>query len=279
MTTLRGRAASPVRPGFVIKSILMGETPLVTGEFVTEAAITDLHSAYKELIKRENTLRPKAKRLRGMTAQSFKTLYKFAQLLHLVELVREEPMQFPPPGGPLYSVRKPDGVHVVVSTRRIFKITDIGREDERSWTNLCRAWIEQWPAPAKVEYVPPKPPPIVKPPPVKPPPVEVLPEVTPIKWVPRPSDKQFGILLEHLEELRRIGIENTAVKIEVNRLAMLIGDWVMEIEDMLEDAKSIAFAEAVGKYTEMLRLVNELSEALGDQDIDRAIINLEELAK
>ena len=32
--TLRGRAATPVRPGLVVKSVLMGVTPLATGELV-----------------------------------------------------------------------------------------------------------------------------------------------------------------------------------------------------------------------------------------------------
>jgi len=176
--TLRGRAATPIRPGLVTKSVLMGETPLATGELVHEAAITDLHRAYMELIKRENTVRPRAKRLRGMTYASFLKLFKFSQLLNLVELVREEPMQFPPPGGPLISARKPNGIHGVVSVRRVFKLTGIGAEDEKSWTNLCKAWIEGWSAPQKAEYLPP---PYVPRPRVRVPVEEVPPEEVPIK--------------------------------------------------------------------------------------------------
>ncbi len=275
MVILRGRGAQPIRPGAVIKGILLGEIPLPTGELVTEAAITDLHSTYKELTRRENTLRPKHKQLRGMTAFSFKTLFKFSQLLNLVELVREEPMLYPPPGGPLYSIRKTDGVHVVISTRRVFKLTDIGKEDERSWTNLCKAWREGWSAPARVEYAPT----YVQPPRRPPKPAVEVSEAVPFKWVHRASDRQFKLLLVHLERLESIGVEVDAVVSEVDRLSMLIGDWVVDIEDKLEDAKSIEFIEAISNYTEMLGLVNVISEALGDRDLSRAIENLKELAE
>ena len=187
MTILRGRAASPVRPGLVTKQVLLGVIPLATGELVEEASISDLHNAYKEQIRRENALRPRAKRLRGMTSYSFKTFFKFAQLLGLVELVREEPMQLPPPGGPLYSIRVTDKPRVVVSTRRIFKISPLGREDEKSWTNLAKAWTEGWTAPQKAEYIAPLPREEVEPRVRE----EVVTEVVPIKWVPKPSDKQF----------------------------------------------------------------------------------------
>lgn len=272
--TLRGRAASPVRPGLVTKQVLLGIIPLATGELVTEASITDLHNAYKEQIRRENALRPRAKRLRGMTSYSFKTIFKFAQLLGLVELVREEPMQFPPPGGPLYSVRVTDKPRAVISTRRIFKISDLGKEDEKSWTNLAKAWIEGWSAPQKAEYIAPLPreevEPIVR--------EEIITAVVPIKWVARPSEKQYKLLLAHLKVLQKIGIDDPDVKREVDRLSMLIGDWVIEVEDMLEDAKSINFAEAINKYTDMLRIVGEISEALGDQELGRAIESLKELS-
>jgi len=240
---------------------------------VNEAAITDLHSSYKELIKRENALRPKARRLRGMTYRSFLTLFKFAQLLNLVELVREEPMLFPPPGGPLYSVRKPDGVEAVISNRRIFKLTVIGREDERSWTNLCRAWIEQWPAPEKIEYVPPYvPPPKPPPPPVKPPEVFV-----PYKWMPRPTMARFKTLLAHLETMEAIGAAEPEIAAEVDRLSMLVSDWVMEIGDALDDARVINNTRVIRRLEPWYKSITALVEALMDGDLSRAIASLREL--
>jgi len=275
LMALRGRGATPVRPGLTTKGVLMGEVPLATGELVTEAAITDLHGAYKELIKRENALRPKAKQLRGMTYRSFLTLFKFAQLLNLVELVREEPMQFPPPRGSLYSVRKPDGIKAVISTRRIFKISAIGAEDELSWTNLCKAWMESWPAPQKVEYAPPyAPPPKVERPPRVKPPVELK----PFRWVSKPSTRQFGLLLAHLEGLQSLGIDKPGVGPEVDRLAMLIGDWLIEIKDSLEEAKAIEFTERVVQYEKWEGAITATFEGLMDRDLDRCVEALRELA-
>ena len=276
MVTPRGRGATPVRPGLVTKGVLLGQIPLATGELVTEAAITDLHSSYKELIKRENTLRPKARRLRGMTAQSFKTLFKFAQLLNLVELVREEPMLFPPPGGQLYSIRKPDGVEAVVSTRRVFKLTVIGREDERSWSNLCRAWREQWPAPEKIEYAPPYVPPPR--PPVERPPVEVPKVFVPYKWMPRPTMARFKTLLAHLETMETIGAAEPEVAAEIDRLSMLVSDWVMEIGDALDDARAINNVRAIRRLEPWQRGITALTEALMDGDLPTAVASLRAVA-
>jgi len=277
MVTLRGRGATPVRPGLVTKGVLLGEIPLATGELVTEAAITDLHSSYKELIKRENALRPKARRLRGMTYRSFLTLFKFAQLLNLVELVREEPMLFPPPGGPLYSVRKPDGAEAVISARRVFRLTAVGKEDERSWTNLCRAWIDKWPAPEKVEYappyVPPPKPPVVRPP-VKPPEVFV-----PYKWMPTPSAARYKTLLTHLETMEAIGVAEPEIAAEIDRLSMLVSDWVMEISDALDDARAINNTRAIRRLEPQLKSITALTEALMDGDLRRAISSLREIVE
>jgi hypothetical protein len=278
MVILKGRAATPVRPGYVIKAVLSGQIPLVTGQIVTEASINDIHGAYKEQIRRENSLRSREKRLRGMTAFSFKTLFKFAQLLGLVELVREEPMQFPPPHGHLYSLRKHDGIHVVISTRRIFKLTDIGKEDELSWTNLCKAWMEQWPAPQKMKYIQPLPRP-EKPARAPEPapaavgevPIEEAPPFTPLAWVPRPSDREFKKLLGHLETLSEIGMEDLAVRAEVGRLSSLVDDWVVYVDERLDEAKAISFKEAIGKLAVTLGLVVELAEALRGVDLPRAI--------
>ncbi len=273
--TLRGRAATPVRPGLVVKSVLMGETPLATGEIVSEAAITDLHSAYQELIKRENAVRPRAKRLRGMTYPSFLKIFKFAQLLHLVELVREEPMQFPPPSGSLYSVRKPNGPHVMISTRRIFKISSLGTADEKSWTNLCKAWIEDWPAPQKAEYLPPVY--IPRPPKEKPSKLPPVAEFTPYDWVAIPSTAEFKRLNDHLKLLGGLGLDTIGVADEVARLSHKMFGWTVEIEEGIEDARAIQHTEAVGKGENWLEHVTATKEALLDQDLPRAIENLEVL--
>jgi len=275
MVTLRGRRASPIRPGLITKQVLLGEVPLATGELTNEAAIIDLYNAYRAVLKSVNELRPRDKRIKGMSMKSYYTMFKFAQLLGLVVLVREEPMVFPPPSGALYRVEKPDGVHVVTATRKIFTLTDIGREDERSWSNLTTAWKEQWPAPQKVEV------PIVPLVPPRPPKPPVVPPVTftPYKWSPTISIVRVKSLARHLETLETIGIDKPEVEDEVDRLSMRIGDWVIAIEDAIEDARALGATEVVERHRERLALVTHVSEGLMDRDLRRAINALQELSK
>lgn len=140
MANIKGRGAQSTHPGLTIKSVLMGQIPLRTGELVTEASINDIHNAYQELVYRENTRREKPRKLRGMRYYSFTALFRLARYLGLVELVREDPMLYPPPHGHLYSTRKNARIHVVISTRSIYKLTDQGKMAEESWRNLHKAW-------------------------------------------------------------------------------------------------------------------------------------------
>jgi len=138
MTTLRGRAGQPLHPGHTIKAVLSGEIPLIIGEFVKEACITDIHSVYKLLTKQENHTRSKGKKLRGMNYDSFLTVFRFARYLGLVEEVREESMIHE---RKLLSIRvEPDGPHVVESKRIIYRLTPAGMQEEDAWSNLCGAW-------------------------------------------------------------------------------------------------------------------------------------------
>jgi hypothetical protein len=140
-SSLRGRAASSARPGILIKDVLMGKTPLKDGCYVTEASITDLHNAYKQQVHYQNALRMEdgLQPLSGMNVYSFTTLFKFARYLGLVEYVRDEPRHEPSYGN-LYRVENGTGLHIVPGTRRIFRLTEKGRQDDTSWMNLCGAW-------------------------------------------------------------------------------------------------------------------------------------------
>lgn len=301
-TVLRGKASTPARPGVVTKQVLMGERPLVTGETVSEAAIVDLHNVYKQFIYEQNLLREHKSRLRGMVYMSFVKLFKFAQLLGLVELVREEPMLYPPPGGNLYSVRKQTGdtrVFATISKRRVFKLTDKGKEDERSWSDLCRAWREAWPAPQRLEV-----PIVLERVPVEEVPVEeVLPVEIPIEAVPpkvkrarkprvkkvveaeaptlklqvKPSRDQYVLLLDHLRKLNEIGIDNTRVQKEVDKLANMVGEWVAEVTEALEDATSIGAKAKAIEFRYLRNVLTAVDEGLLDRDIPRAIEHLEKL--
>ena len=265
MPMLRGRATTLVRPGLVAKHVLTGKLPLLpTGEIVSESSIVDLHRTYKELVKMENMSRPRARRLKGMTYRSYLTLFKFAQLLGLVTFVREEPMEFPPLGGNLYSIRKPDGAEAVISVRRFFKISAIGAEDEKSWMNLCRAWREGWPAPQKAEYAPPYIPPIEK---VVPPPVEEKKPWLPFKRVPKTTARQIRLLSDHLDRLIDAGIEAPGVRYEVERLASMMVDWSVEAEDGARRAE-VAGKTRVAKYqAELKELCDKAEIALIAKDL------------
>ena len=281
MTTPRGRAASPIRPGLIAKQVLLGEIPLETGELVMEAAITDIHSAYKVLLNKHNQLRPRAKRIGGMSHSSFYTMFKFAQLLGLVELVRTEPMKFPPPQGSLYSIEKTDRVRAIVSVRRIFKLTGIGAEDEKSWLDLTRAWKEGWSAPQKVEYVPPTEVavPVEKPKRPRKPAVEITPEaeIPEFKWVIAPSQTQYSLLLTHLLKLIQLDQTRRDVITHTDNLATRIGDWAVEIDDALADAQMVGRPRTVIRLTRERGLINRVFEGLLDRDLGKAITALGEL--
>jgi hypothetical protein len=149
MANAKGRAAQSPHPGTTIKEVLMGQKALKTGELSTEVSIKDIYLVYKELIHQENIHRkevrhPKSqryKRLRGMTYQAFYSLFRLAKYLRLVEFVRDEPAHLSG-GERLYSTRKTENgrVDAVPTTRKVYKLTDKGRADEKSWRNLHKAW-------------------------------------------------------------------------------------------------------------------------------------------
>lgn len=270
MTTprLRGRAAQPLRPGFITKSVLSGGIPLATGELVKEASITDIHSVYKYLTKQENIVRSRDKKLRGMTYASFITMFRFARCLGLVEKVREEPMLFPPPVGTLLSIRKPDEIpEVVVSKRVIYRLTQTGIEDELAWTNLRRAWAEHWPVPQKaVEVVPPVPvvtPPIKVEKPVR---IERMPKLS-----DTPSLAQFSKLLRYLRGIRDAKLSDKQLREVLDKLSGKVGDWDIWIDDALEDAKEAKDEKKVKKLSIWSSRIKEAVEGFLDEDLPRII--------
>lgn len=260
----------------------MGEVPLMSGEYVTEAAIVDLFNAYKGEVARVNALRPKDRRIHGMRYQSFYTMYRFAQLLGLVEHVRDEPMLFPPPRGTLIRIEKENTeARIRTSDRKIFRLSELGRADERSWSDLTTAWKEQWTRPQPIEYIPPIQVPPTEPAPPKPKPVRKPVEkpttFSPYVWKETPSRANFRSLLRHLYILKELGIDSPGVGDEVERLSMSLGDWIIDTEDKIEEARSINYRAGVEENTRKLNSLNTLAEALGEGDLDAATPALEEL--
>jgi len=261
---LRGRAASPIRVGFIVKGALRGNIPLETGELVREAAIVDLFGAYKGEVERVNALRTKPKKIRGMRWASFYTAFRFAKALGLVEIVREEPMLYPPPGDDLLRVEKVAGVATIVkSSRKVFRLTETGQIDEKCWSDLTTAYKESWAPGQPLAYA--VPPPVRRR-------VPVVPEVPvegfrPYVWEELPSLSKFRTLLRHLSRLQDLGTEYPGVKEEVERLSMAIGDWIMDAEDSLETAKSINATTQIKMYGARLSLLKGLSDSLDKGDI------------
>jgi len=278
---LRGRAASPIRVGFIIKNTLQGNIPLKTGELVSEAAIADIFGAYKGEVDRVNTLRSRDRRIRGMIWSSFYTAFRFAKIIGLVEFVREEPMLYPPPGGDLVRIEKGGNGHKIVkSTRKVFRLTSIGMTDEKSWSDLTRAYKEGWAPGQAMPYAAPAPAPTAAP--VK----ERVkkPKVQPVGfqrylWDETPSLAKFRTLLTHINNLKELGIEYSGVTQEATRLSMAVGDWMMYSEESLEEAQSINAPALVKKFQARLKLMTGLSDALGIGNLDESIEILQTIIK
>jgi len=276
LQTLKGRANTPVRPGFVVKNVLMGQQAVyLTGELTTEVSVVDLHRTYKALVKEENQSRPIAKRLRGMTYKSFVTLFKFAQLKGLVELVEEREMEMPPPSGHLLSIRKEgEEFGVVRSKIRVFRLTEAGRQDERSWANLCKSWIEGWPVPQPLGYAIPTTRPLVVRPPIK-----EEPTWTPIKKAETYSIRAATTMLKHLKILDVVGINSPGVRDELERVVSIMADWDVNLDIKIEkeEAKKKPSEELLERYNEKKEDISTVAEHLEEGELKEAIEAMEKL--
>ncbi len=281
-----GRAAQKLRPGLMIKEVLLGQRPLLTGELVSEAAIVDLFNVYRYAVKQENSLRPADEQIRGCTYASFLKLFKFAQLLRLVEFIREEPMIYPPSEKHLYTVRvraTPTGkkFSAIISTRRIFRLTDIGVDDEKSWSNLCKAWIEGWTAPQPLEEPIPMKGTLPKKKTRRKKVKEVAEEPVVIreyKLPPEPIPENINSLLAYLEELQTIGMDNKEVASSVARISDNLYNWVSEADDRREDSVSIGFAAAAKQWEDIRDRLRTIADTLDVGNLDGAIDLLRELS-
>jgi len=300
----RGRGATPIRPGYIIKDILSGKQPLLnpssgqSGLLVDEACATDMHNTYQQLIYSENHLRPRTRWLRGMTVESFAKLTRFARLLGLVEFVHEEPMFFPPVTGSFYRVEMEvvkSGPHrgerrpiAVISTRKMLRITTLGKTEGRAWGDLRRAWQEDWRLGITGEerVIPFKP---------------EAPPTTPVAEVPKPeipvkqpahkpaagqkpwssiklsehlTVTQVKKLRSHLQNLAKIGLHDEAVAREIEHIGYSLGDWDAELEGQLEVDTD---PEKRALHTKQLNVVRRAYTSLTEGKLQPAIAALGEL--
>jgi hypothetical protein len=239
MPKLRGRAASVVKVGQVIKNVLSGKEPDENGKLVTEAAIVDVHHVYKRLIHDLNGTR--SKKLKPMVYSSFICQFRFAEKLNLVQLVRKEDMLFPPPNGHLYTFKVADGNIGEISKRHIYKLTPIGLQDEKSWTNLTQAYIQHWVAPqAAPEY-------------------EVVEKVYKFPMIP-----SMAALIGFRTYLQSTKMMTVA---DARTYSMRVGDWT---EYFIDRAKVSGNAD----YTKLAVLTEKLSVDLTDNPIKSSIDTL-----
>lgn len=125
----RGGAAKEIRTGHFIKAWL---------EKVEEDSITGMHGALKSEIGRRNMLRPKEKWLGAPTYESFLKYFGHLRRWKLVEFVREEPTEYVAHEklistrmvGPWPDARPLPPMEVVPSTRRIYRLSALGRQPE-----------------------------------------------------------------------------------------------------------------------------------------------------
>ena len=120
----------PIRPGLIIKEAL-GRRPM---------GISEMHRVYKERVNELNALRSKADRIRAATYWSFARQCQFARALGLIEKDHEAPLEYPPAGEALLSIRDNK---VVPATRVIYRLTGAGESEESAWRNLSGAVKEQ----------------------------------------------------------------------------------------------------------------------------------------
>lgn len=120
----------PIRPGLIIKECLE----------LRPMGISEMHRVYKERVKGINALRSRADMIRAATYWSFSRQCQFSRALGLIEKDHEAPLQYPPDGEALLSIR---GREVVPSTRVIYRLTGSGSAEEGAWLNLGAAVRER----------------------------------------------------------------------------------------------------------------------------------------
>ena len=131
-----------IRPGRVIRDILIGAIPLIPGAFVQEASVAELFLAYKRLLYIENSYRFEGFEQKGMTCRSFRNYMRHAHGLKLIEYVKTVTQD-----EPLYAelakyVETKDGFEYGNAMRKVFKITQKGQTSS-DWDGLCGAYREK----------------------------------------------------------------------------------------------------------------------------------------
>lgn len=270
-TTLKGRAASPIRPGTIVKNVLSGQIPLETRtgtKYVSAACMTDLHYTYKQYIKRENYNREPDKQLRGMVNSSFRTWFRFSRYLNLTEKTGEEPANVPI--ALRYIAKTELGKNVIQRPKRIlYALTSTGIREERMWQDLTKAWKEQWE-------------------PGRPAVVGELKPIVVRKWsLPKDVDEDaLNKAAKQLEYLIALAPVSEEAQDEIFIIIRDIGKWITSIDDSLDQARE-QYESMGGEFRlEDIQILETWSEGLKaafntltSMEFDDGIRLLRELAR
>ena len=142
-----------VRPGAVIRDVLMGRIPVenaLPGQ--VGATPSDLYRTYIALVKEANEDDARGTKQRGMSRHSFTGLLYQAKRLNLLVAEREEPATGLPSevrapllniNGVRTSAPVPIGDRQVVEARRLYyAIGGDGADTSPAWNNIAQAYME-----------------------------------------------------------------------------------------------------------------------------------------
>ena len=91
----------------------------------------------------------------------------------------------------------------------------------------------------------------------------------------RPTTRAVERLQQHLEALATgFDPDDPAVQAEMERLANVLGDWSIELEDALERAEG----DRADRLQQQIDALNEAAQALEDHDSEAASQTLEDYA-
>jgi len=267
MAYLRGRAASPIRPGTIVKNILLGNIPLESRtniSYVSYAAVTDLHNTYKEHIRRENMTRES--KLRGMSYHSFATWFRFAKYLGLVEKVKEEPANVPSVLSRI--VRTTTGRLSIRRTSRVlYGLTAAGIAEERAWQDLTTAWKDNWELGQPALKLKVK-----------------IPEFEKVTIPDVPYPEHFVQVAKYLRKLILIAHLNEEAREEIYNVAVKIRKWLKEftsthkaLYEQYEDTGSESAKSSADELQEWIDSLQSVYNLLTKVEIEEAADMLEEM--
>jgi len=262
---IRGRAASPIRPGLFIREQLLMEGELNPAE---------LHSRLRQLAREVNQRRPRSRRIRAPTWASFYRYLKHLQYFFLVEPTgRTEPVLLAPE-----ALLHIEGREVVPARRAFYRLTGTGRAEppHEAFENPVGLWKEMGypPTPVMVprrERVPPVP---VAPPPPRP---VTTPPRRPPRVTPESLKAEANAFLPEIQRLARTVAEHRPDRPALEALATRMGEHYDRVENAFERSRGprrVELRELRDTLERTEAYFIDLDKALGVEDWEAALTAL-----